>query len=179
MCRCWSGSATTATTCSPSRPSSPPASQSSAGECVSQGVRERARVPQLVMLCHRWAHLQCFAGRTGRTAGCCVAGKCAQCCNIRPFQNTRAFSLSLQFGNTHTQNLKVEDTGCLSKRIHEGEGAVNIFQFKSLVFMDQILLYEPSLLQCLKSSLSSSSYSFIPTPAQSEASATGVYCIMH
>ena len=24
----------------------------------SQGVRERARVPQLVMLCRRWAHLQ-------------------------------------------------------------------------------------------------------------------------
>ena len=33
-----------------------------------QGVRERARVPQLVMLCRRWAHLQCFAGRTGRMA---------------------------------------------------------------------------------------------------------------
>ena len=79
----------------------------------------------------------------------------------------------------HAQNHKIEDTGCLSKRINEGEGAVHIFQFKSLVFMDQILLYEPSLLQCLKSSLSSSSYSFIPTPAQSEASATGVYCIMH
>ena len=29
-----------------------------------QGVRERARVPQLVMLCCRWAHLQCFTGRT-------------------------------------------------------------------------------------------------------------------
>ena len=47
-----------------------------------QGVRERARVPQLVMLCRRWAHLQCFAGRTGRihgtTAGYCVARKRAQ-----------------------------------------------------------------------------------------------------
>ena len=32
-----------------------------------QEVRERAQVPQLVMLCRRWAHLQCFAGRTGRT----------------------------------------------------------------------------------------------------------------
>ena len=56
----------------------------------AQGVRERARVPQLVMLCRRWAHLQCFAGRTGRThgttAGYCVAGKRAQYCNIRPFQ---------------------------------------------------------------------------------------------
>ena len=52
-----------------------------------QGVRERARVPQLVMLCRRWAHLQCFAGRTGRThgttAGYCVAGKRAQHRNIR------------------------------------------------------------------------------------------------
>ena len=56
---------------------------------ISQGVRERARVPQLVMLCRRWAHLQCFAGRTGRThgttAGYCVAGKRAQYLNIRPF----------------------------------------------------------------------------------------------
>ena len=77
----------------------------------------------------------------------------------------------------HAQNHKIEDTGCLSTRINEGEGAVHIFQFKSLVFMDQILLYEPSLLQCLKSSLSSSSYSFIPTPAQSEASAL-VYIVL-
>ena len=53
-----------------------------------QGFRERARVPQLVMLCRRWAHLQCFAGRTGRThgttAGYCVAGKRTQYRNIRP-----------------------------------------------------------------------------------------------
>ena len=33
-----------------------------------QGVREKLRVPQFVMLCRRWAQLQCFAGRTGRTA---------------------------------------------------------------------------------------------------------------
>ena len=57
---------------------------------LSQGVRERAQAPQLVMLCRRWAHLQCFAGRTGRThgttAGYCVAGKRAQYRNIRPFK---------------------------------------------------------------------------------------------
>ena len=57
------------------------------GEVSQQGVRERVRVPQLVMLCRRWAHLQYFAGRTshtrGTTAGYCVAGKCAQYCNIR------------------------------------------------------------------------------------------------
>ena len=55
-----------------------------------QGVRERARVAQLVMLCRWWAHLQCFAGCTdhthGTTAGYCVAGKCAQYRNIRPFK---------------------------------------------------------------------------------------------
>ena len=53
-----------------------------------QGVRERARVPQLVMLCLRWAHLQCFAGRTGRTHGTTagIAGKRTQYRNIRPFQ---------------------------------------------------------------------------------------------
>ena len=60
-------------------------------ESFLQGVRERARVPQLVMLfCRRWAHLQCFAGCTGRTygttAGYCVAGKRAQYGNIRPFK---------------------------------------------------------------------------------------------
>ena len=33
---------------------------------TEQGVRERAWVPQLVMLCRWWAHLQCFAGRTSR-----------------------------------------------------------------------------------------------------------------
>ena len=38
-----------------------------------QGVRESARVPQLVMLCRWWAQLQCFAGCTGRTAGYYVA----------------------------------------------------------------------------------------------------------
>ena len=47
-----------------------------------QGVRERARMPQLVILCRRWANLQCFAGRTrhtlGTTTGYCVAGKRAQ-----------------------------------------------------------------------------------------------------
>ena len=56
---------------------------------LAQGVRERARVPQLVMLCRRRVHLQCFAGRTGRThgttAGYCVAGKRAQYRNIRQF----------------------------------------------------------------------------------------------
>ena len=36
----------------------------SGGKNTDQGVRESARVPQLVMLCCRWAHLQCFAGRT-------------------------------------------------------------------------------------------------------------------
>ena len=55
---------------------------------LAQGVRERARVPQLVMLCRWWAHLQCFAGHTSRThgttAGYCVAGKRAQYRNIRP-----------------------------------------------------------------------------------------------
>ena len=68
---------------------------------TTQGVRERARVPQLVMLCRWWAHLQCFAGRTGRThgttAGYCVAGKRAQYRNIRPtfkVSNTRALSLT-------------------------------------------------------------------------------------
>ena len=55
-----------------------------------QGVRERARVPQFVMLCHRWAHLQCFVWRTGRnhgtTAGYCFAGNHAQYHNIRPLE---------------------------------------------------------------------------------------------
>ena len=51
----------------------------------TQGVRESAGVPQFVMLCRRWAQLQCFAGRTGRTAGCCVARKRAQYRKIRPF----------------------------------------------------------------------------------------------
>ena len=71
-------------------------------EAPPQGVRERARVPQLVMLCRWWAYLQCFAGRIGRThgttAGYCVAGKRAQYCNIRPLKkfkvsNTCALSL--------------------------------------------------------------------------------------
>ena len=57
-----------------------------------QGVRESAGVPQLVMLCRWWAHLQCFAGRTGCTHGTtadyCVAGKRAQYRNIRPFQKS-------------------------------------------------------------------------------------------
>ena len=47
-------------------------------------------MPQLVMLCRQWVHLQCFAGRTGRThgttVGYCVAGKRTQYRNIRPFQ---------------------------------------------------------------------------------------------
>ena len=53
-----------------------------------QGVRERARVPQLVMLCRRWANLQCFAGCTGRTHGTTAenARKCAQYRKIRHFQ---------------------------------------------------------------------------------------------
>ena len=34
-----------------------------------QGDREKLRVPQFVMLCRRWAQLQCFAGRTGPTHG--------------------------------------------------------------------------------------------------------------
>ena len=42
----------------------------SCSDC-SQGVRERAQVPQLVMLCRLGAHLQCFAGCTGRTLLCC------------------------------------------------------------------------------------------------------------
>ena len=52
-----------------------------------QGVRESARVPQLVMLCRRWAHLQCFDGRTGHTAGYCVAGKRAQYRNCENFED--------------------------------------------------------------------------------------------
>ena len=61
-----------------------------------QGVRESAGVPQFVMLCRRWAQLQCFAGRTGRTAGCCVAGKRAQYRKIRPFpKNLRSQILGL------------------------------------------------------------------------------------
>ena len=62
----------------------------------TQGVRESAGVPQFVMLCRRWAQLQCFAGRTGRTAGCCVAGKRAQYRKIRPFpKNLRSQILVL------------------------------------------------------------------------------------
>ena len=53
---------------------------------ISQGVRERARVPQLVMLCRQWAHLQCFAGRTGHTHDYCVAGKHTQYHKIRPLK---------------------------------------------------------------------------------------------
>ena len=54
-------------------------------------------MPQLVMLC--WAHLQCFAGRTGRTHGTTVAGKHAQYLQNQAFSkkfkasDTRAFSL--------------------------------------------------------------------------------------
>merc|ERR1712218_605781 len=63
---------------------------------TNQGVRESAWVPQFVMLCRRWAQLQCFAGRTGRTAGCCVAGKRAQYRKIRPFpKNLRSQILGL------------------------------------------------------------------------------------
>ena len=52
---------------------------------LQQGVKERARVPQLVMLCCRWAHLQCFAWSTGRTHGT-TAGKRTKYHNIRPFK---------------------------------------------------------------------------------------------
>ena len=64
-------------------------------------------MPQFVMLCRRWAQLQCFAGRTGRTAGCCVAGKRAQYRNIRPFpKNLRSQILVLSpysLGSSHLQ----------------------------------------------------------------------------
>ena len=53
---------------------------------LHQGDRESARVPQLVMLCRRWAQLQFFAGRNGRTVCYCVARKRSQYRNIRPFQ---------------------------------------------------------------------------------------------
>ena len=68
----------------------------------AQGVRESAGVPQFVMLCRRWAQLQCFAGRTGRTAGCCVAGKRAQYRKIRPFpKNLRSQILDLSPYSLH------------------------------------------------------------------------------
>ena len=69
-----------------------------------QGVRERARVSQLVILSRWWAHLQCFAGCTdhthGTTAGYCVAGKCAQYRNIRPFKRNWGLKYSCILPNS-------------------------------------------------------------------------------
>ena len=75
---------------------------------LHQGVRERARVPQLVMLCRRWAHLQCFAGRTGRTHGT-TAGCCILCWRKTPTSPQHQTLKKLKVSNTHALSL----TPCL------------------------------------------------------------------
>ena len=56
------------------------------------------------MLCRRWAHIKCFAGSTGRThgttAGYCVAGKCAQYRNIRPFKKIEGLKCLCPLSNS-------------------------------------------------------------------------------
>ena len=78
--------------------------QASVLHSTAQGFRERAQVPQLVMLCRRLVHLQCFAGHTGCTHGTtacyCVAGKRAQYCNIRPFKKIKGLKYLYPFPNS-------------------------------------------------------------------------------